>query len=110
MGVGVEGVEWTGPSFSAERIVIQGDVNLWHILADVVTSLFAISIAELQEVGVEVDTMFLVILIVGLLIGPQVLVELVTWIEPSEGSLVLKVAGANPERTISIPWSTVLIF
>ena len=78
MGVGVEGVEGTGPSFSAERIVIQGDVNLWHILADVVTSLLTISIAELQEVGVEVDTMFLVILIVRLVIGPQVLVELVT--------------------------------
>jgi len=72
-------------------------------LADIVTLLFTIGIAELQKVCVEMDAMLLVILVVRLLIGPQILVELVPGIKPSEGSLILKVAGANPERTISIP-------
>lgn len=55
------------------------------------------------------DAMLLVILVVRLLIGPQILVELIPGIKPSEGSLILKVAGANPERTISIPCHEVLL-
>ena len=103
MRVWIKGVKGSRPSFSTNGIVIQWDVNLRHVLADVVTNLFTISVTELQIVLVELYTVLLVILIVRLLSGPQILTKLIPRIEPSKGSLILKVTCSNPERPISIP-------
>ena len=107
MRVWIQSIERPCSALCTDWVVIQWNIYLWHVLTNVVSNFFTIGITELQEVWIQVDTVLLVISVVRLVVCPQILIELISWIEPSEGPLCLKVTGTNPERSIGIPGSAV---
>ena len=121
VALGVQGVEAPCAAFSTDRVVVNGYVDLWGVLktkycynnslnknlylAYEVILVVALCRTKFKEVLIEVDT----VPSRNWIAGPEIRTELVSGVEPSEGSRSLEVRGSNPEGLVGVAGHEVVL-